>query len=157
MPTSIKNAKRSNSIRDTAEERWSRVYVDVRASYGRASIQSALLLNGGASVALLAFLGNLAIAHQTSGLTGNFVAFRSAFLCFGIGVMLAASSSVVAFLIQNVAIAHLKEAEGKMGRRLRAIGIGMVVAALASFAVGITVAANGMGNLVGSLDAIAQR
>jgi hypothetical protein len=32
----------------------------------------------------------------------------------------------------------------------------MVVAALASFAVGITVAANGMGNLVGSLDAIAQ-
>jgi hypothetical protein len=155
MPTSIKNAKRSNSIRDTAEERWSRVYVDVRASYGRASIQSALLLNGGASVALLAFLGNLAIAHQT--LTGNFVAFRSAFLCFGIGVMLAASSSVVAFLIQNVAIAHLKEAEGKMGRRLRAIGIGMVVAALASFAVGITVAANGMGNLVGSLDAIAQR
>jgi hypothetical protein len=157
MPTSIKNAKRSNSIRDTAAERWSRVYVDVRASYGRASIQSALLLNGGASVALLAFLGNLAIAHRTSGLTGNFVAFRGAFLCFGIGVMLAASSSVVAFLIQNVAIAHLKEAEGKMGRRLRAIGIGMVVAALVSFAVGITVAANGMGNLVGSLDAIAQR
>jgi hypothetical protein len=157
MPTSIKNAKRSNSIQDTAAERWSRVYVDVRASYGRASIQSALLLNGGASVALLAFLGNLAIAHQTTGLTGNFVAFRGAFLCFGIGVMLAASSSVVAFLIQNVAIAHLKEAEGKMGRRLRAIGIGMVVAALVSFAVGITVAANGMGNLVGSLDAIAQR
>jgi phosphate/sulfate permease len=71
--------------------------------------------------------------------------------------MLAASSSVVAFLIQNVAIAHLKEAEGKTGRRLRAIGIGMVVAALVSFAVGITVAANAMGNLVGSLDAIAQR
>jgi hypothetical protein len=157
MPTSIKNAKRSNSVRDTAAERWSRVYVDVRASYGRASIQSALLLNGGASVALLAFLGNLAIAHQTSGLTGNFVAFRGAFLCFGIGVMLAASSSVVAFLIQNVAMAHLKEAEGKMGRRFRAIGIGMVVAALVSFAVGITVAANGIGNLVGSLDAIAQR
>jgi len=156
MPTSIKNAKRSNSIRDTAAERWSRVYVDVRASYGRASIQSALLLNGGASVALLAFLGNLAIAHQTSGLTGNFVAFRGAFLCFGIGVMLAASSSVVAFLIQNVAIAHLKEAEGKIGRRLRAIGIGMVVAALVSFAVGITVAANAMGNLIGSLDLAAQ-
>jgi hypothetical protein len=157
MPTSIRNAKRSNSIRDTAAERWSRLYVDVRASYGRASIQSALLLNGGASVALLAFLGNLAIAHQTSGLTGNFVVLKGAFLCFGIGVILAASSSVVAFLIQNVAIAHLKEAEGKTGRRPRAIGIGMVVAALVSFAVGITVAANGMGNLVGSLDAIAQR
>jgi hypothetical protein len=113
MPTSIRNAKRSNSIRDTAAERWSRLYVDVRASYGRASIQSALLLNDGASVVLLAFLGNLAIAHETSGLTGNFVTFKDAFLCFGIGVILAASSSVVAFPIQNVAIAHIKEAEGK--------------------------------------------
>jgi hypothetical protein len=38
--------------------------------------------------------------------------------------MLAASSSVIAFLIQNVAIAH------PMGGRLRTIGIGMVVASL---------------------------
>ncbi len=156
MPTSIRNAKSSNSIQDTAAERWSRLYVDVRASYGRASIQSALLLNGGASVALLAFLGNLAIAHQTSVLTGNFVAFRGALLCFAIGVMLAASSSVIAFLIQNVAIAHLKGAEGNTGRRLRAIGIGMVVAALVCFAVGTTVAANAMSNLIVSLDVAAQ-
>jgi hypothetical protein len=156
MRSSISNAKSSSLFQDSAAERWSRLYVDVRASYGRAAIQSALLLNGGASVALLAFLGNLTIAHQTSGLTGNFVAFRGAFLCFGIGVMLAASSSVVAFLIQNVAIAHLKEAEGSTGRRLRAIGIGMVVAALVSFSVGITVAANAMGNLIGSLELAAR-
>ena len=152
MPSSISNAKRFNSIQDTAAERWSRLYVDVRASYGRASIQAALLLNGGASVALLAFLGNLAIAHQTKGLTVNFVAFKEAFVCFEIGVMFAAGSSVVAFLIQNVAIAHLKEAEGRVGRRLRWVGIGMVVASLFLFALGITMAANAMGNLVGSLD-----
>jgi hypothetical protein len=70
--------------------------------------------------------------------------------------MLTATSSVVAFLIQNIAIAHLKEAEGKMGQRLRAIGIGMVVAALVSFAVGITVAADAMENLIGSLNLAAQ-
>jgi hypothetical protein len=64
---------------------------DVRASYGRAAIQAALLLNGAASVALLAFLGNLAVAQQTKGLAGNFVTFKEAFVCFGIGVMLAAS------------------------------------------------------------------
>ncbi len=156
MPTSIRNAKRANSLRDTAAGELSRVYVDVRASYGRASIQSALLQNGGASVALLAFLGNLAIAHQTSGLTSNFVPFRGAFLCFAVGVMLAASSSVVAFLIQNVAIAHLKEAEGKTGQRLRAIGIGMVIAALISFAVGIMLASNAMGSLIASLDVAAR-
>jgi hypothetical protein len=40
---------------------------------------------------------------------------------------------VVAFLIQNVAIAHPKDAEGKTGRRLRLVGIGMVVASLFSF------------------------
>lgn len=127
------------------------LYVDVRASYGRAAIEAALLLNGGASVALLAFLGNLAIAHQTTGITGNLNALKYAFLCFGIGVMLAAGSSVVAFLIQNVAIADPKEAEGRIGRRLRSIGIGMVAASLVFFAVGITVAANAMGNSIGSL------
>ena len=77
-------------------------------------------------------------------------------MCFGIGVMLAASSSVVAFLIQNVAIAHPKDAEGRTGRRLRSVGIGMVVASLSIFAVGITVAANALGNLVGSLEVTSQ-
>jgi hypothetical protein len=151
MTSSISNAERTSPDRDTAAERWSRLYADIRASYGRASIQAALLLNGGASVALLAFLGNLAIAHQTKGLAGAFVTFRDAFVCFGIGVMLAAGSSVVAFLIQNVAIANLKQAEGRTGRRLRWVGIGMVIASLFLFAIGIAVAANAMGNLIGLL------
>jgi hypothetical protein len=157
MSSTIRNAKRSGSIQDTAAKRWSRLYVDVRASYGRAAIQAALLLNGAASVALLAFLGNLAVAQQTKGLAGNFVTFKEAFACFGIGVMLAASSSVVAFLIQNVAIARPRQAEGTTGRRLRSVEIGMVVASLSIFAVGITVAANALiGNLVGSLDVASQ-
>ena len=58
MSSTIRNAKQSVSIQDTAAERRSRLYVDVRASYGRAAIQAALLLNGAASVALFAFLGN---------------------------------------------------------------------------------------------------
>lgn len=156
MSSTIRNAKQSASIQDTAAERWSRLYVDVRASYGRASIQAALLLNGAASVALLAFLGNLAVAQQTKGLAGNFVTFKEAFVCFGIGVMLAASSSVVAFLIQNVAIARPRQAEGTTGRRLRSVGIGMVVASLFLFAVGLTMAAHALGNLVGSLDVTSQ-
>ena len=146
----------THSIQDTAAEQWSRLYVDVRASYGRAAINAALLLNGGASVALLAFLGNLAIAHQTTGQTGNFHALKYAFLCLGTGVMLAALSSVVAFLIQNLAIAHPKQAEGRTGRRLRWVGIGMVVVSLVFFAVGIIVAANTMGNLIGSLSVSSQ-
>ena len=157
MASPTSSARRSNSIPDTAEERWSRLYADARASYGRASIQSALLLNGGASIALLAFLGNLAIAQQNRGLTGGFGTLKESFVCFGLGVMLAASSNVVAFLIQIFSIAHPKDAEGGTGRRLRFVGIGMVVASLLFFAVGITVAANALSNVIGSLDVIAQR
>jgi hypothetical protein len=146
----------SHSIQDTAADQWSRLYVDVRASYGRAAIQSALLLNGGASVVLLALLSNLAIAHETNGLTGNFHTLKYAFICFVIGVLLAAISSVVAFLIQNAAIAHPKQAEGRIGRRLRWVGIGMVAVSLVFFAIGIVVAANAMGNLIGSLSVSSQ-
>ena len=73
----IRNAKLA-AIQDTAAERWSRLYADVRASYGRAAIQAALLLNGELLSPCLAFLGNLAIAQQTKGLTGNFVTFGAA-------------------------------------------------------------------------------
>ena len=58
------NTKRTYSIRDTPAERWSRLYVDVRAGHGRAAIQAALFLNG--SAPLPAFLGNLAIAPEPS-------------------------------------------------------------------------------------------
>jgi len=143
----------SNRTQDTPAERWSRLYADVRASYGRASIQSALLLNGGASIALLAFLGNLAIAQQSKGLTGSFSTLKESFVCFGVGVMLAASSNVVAFLIQIFSIAHPNDAEGLTGRNLW----GMVVASLLLFAVGITVAANALSNVMGSLEVVAQR
>jgi hypothetical protein len=149
MSSTIRNAKQSVSIQDTAA-------VDVRASYGRAAIQAASSKRG-SFCRLARVSGNLAIAQQTKGLAGNFVTFKEAFVCFGIGVMLAASSSLVAFLIQNVAIAHPKDAEGRTGRRLRLVGIGMVVAPLFLFAFGITVAANAVSTLIGSLDLTAQR
>jgi len=80
MSSTIRNAKQSVSIQDTAAERWSRLYVDVRASYGQA-----LLLNGAVSVALLAFLGNLAIAQRAKALAVNSASFKEAFVCFDIG------------------------------------------------------------------------
>ena len=150
--SSTSSAKRTDPIHDSSSEKWSYLYVNIRAAYGRAAIQTAILLNGGASVALLAFLSNLAIAHQAKGVTGNYATFKTAFVCFVIGVMLAASGNVIAFLIQNVAIDHPSEAEGRLGRRLRSIGIGTVVASLILFAVGITVAASALENLVRALD-----
>jgi hypothetical protein len=64
--------------------------------------------------------------------------------------MLAASANVIALLIQNVAIAHPKEAECRFARRLRTTGIGMVVASLIPFAIGMTVGRIGeFGSVVG--------
>jgi hypothetical protein len=68
-----------------------------------------------------------------------------------------ASSNVAAFLIQIVSIADPKHAEGRSGRRLRLVGIGMVIASLLLFAVGITVAANALSNLIEQLEVTAQR
>ena len=149
---------RSTRTQDTAAERWSRLYADVRASYGRASIQSALLLNGGASIALLAFLGNLVIAQQTKGLAGSFSTLEEPFVCFGVGVMLAAGR-------QRGRIPHpdffdcasRRRRRRGTGRQLRFVGIGMVAASLLLFAAGISVAANALSNVIGSLDVIAQR
>jgi hypothetical protein len=71
--------------------------------------------------------------------------------------MLAAGSNVVAFLIQIFSIAHPEDAEGGAGRQLRFVGIGMVVASLLLFAAGISVAANALSDVIGSLDVVAQR
>jgi hypothetical protein len=71
--------------------------------------------------------------------------------------MLAAGSNVVAFLIQIFSIARPENAEGGTGRQLRFVGIGMVVASLLLFAAGISVAANALSNVIGSLDVITQR
>ena len=70
--------------------------------------------------------------------------------------MLAATSSVVAFLIQIVSIAHPRDAEGRTGLHLRLLGIGMVVASLLLFAIGVALAASTFGNLFDPSDVAAQ-
>jgi hypothetical protein len=67
--------------------------------------------------------------------------FQSCFVCFGIGMMLDASANVIALLIQNVAIRPSERSRMQVARRFRTIGIGMVVASLIPFAIGMTVAA----------------
>src|SRR5215469_11607793 len=75
MRSSISDSKRANAVQDTPSERWSRLYADVRASYGRAAIQAAILLNGGASVALLAFSGKSRNCPTNQGRNGELCNF----------------------------------------------------------------------------------
>jgi len=130
----------SNVRRPTSTKGKSfRHYVDIRAGYGRSGIQSVFFLNGGGAAALLAFLGNLAIANHTYVLTGHLGAIKAAFICLGIGVVLAATSNLAAFLTQN---AHLRAAESASARRLSWVAVAMVLTSLGCFVVGIAIAAN---------------
>jgi hypothetical protein len=103
------------------------------------------------SVALLAFLGNLAM-RPSQRRKRKLCDFQSRFVCFGIGVMLAASANVIALLVQNVAIAHPKEAECRFARRLRTTGIGMGRRLAYSFRHRNDRGGHALENLVRSLD-----
>jgi len=72
-------------------------------------------------------------------LTGHLGAIKAAFICLGIGVVLAATSNLAAFLTQN---AHIRKAEGTNARRLGWVTIAMVLTSLACFVVGIAIMAN---------------
>ena len=78
MRSSISDAKRANAVQDTASERWSRLYADVRASYGRAAIQAAILLNEGLLSPCLRFWEISQLPNKPRGVTGNFVTFGAA-------------------------------------------------------------------------------
>jgi len=134
------NGAESNVRRYTSTKgKGFRHYVEARAGYGRGGIQAAFFLNGGGAAALLAFFGNLAIANHTYVLTGHLGAIKAAFICLGIGVVLAATSNLAAFLTQN---AHIRKAEGTNARRLGWVTIAMVLTSLACFVVGIAIMAN---------------
>ena len=64
---------------------------------GRASIKSATLINGGAAVAVLAFVGNLAVAATPKI---DFSKFGTPIFAFALGVLLASLSFSFLYLTQ---------------------------------------------------------
>ena len=64
------------------------LFIELRVGLARSAIQTALLLNGGASVALLLFLASLS-PPTPGGLPMNMVLLKWAFAIFGLGLFLA--------------------------------------------------------------------
>ena len=64
-------------------DEWQRLFVEQRSNMARAGIHASLLLNGGAAVALLAFIGQLAAATETSKIEVNSALVRWALGAFG--------------------------------------------------------------------------
>ena len=109
------------------------LFIELRVGLARSAIQTALLLNGGASVALLLFLASL-LPPAPGGLPVNLVLLKWAFAIFGLGLFLAGMTFVNAYIAQGAIASGRSSAFGNTMRRL---GLSLIVASLLLFLAGI--------------------
>jgi hypothetical protein len=109
------------------------LFIELRVGLARSAIQTALLLNGGASVALLLFLASL-LPPAPGGPPVNLVLLKWAFAIFGLGLFLAGMTFVNAYVAQGAIATGRSSAFGNTMRRL---GLNLIVASLLLFLAGI--------------------
>src|SRR5262245_41924579 len=96
------------------------LFIELRVDLARSAIQAALLLNCGASVALLLFLANLVSAPAPNGLPVNLVLLQWAFASFGAGLFIGGMTFVNAYVAQGaIASGHLSA----LGNSIRRLGL----------------------------------
>jgi hypothetical protein len=109
------------------------LFIELRVGLARSAIQAALLLNGGASVALLLFLANLP-PPAAGALPVNLVLLKWAFAVFGVGLFIPGMTFVNAYVAQDAIASGRSSAFGNTMRRL---GLNLIVASLFLFLAGI--------------------
>ena len=109
------------------------LFIELRVGLARAAIQSALLLNGGAAIALLLLLGSL-LSRPDRDLLPNVTLLKAWMAIFGLGLFLGAITFVNAYVAQG-AIASGKSAS--FGTFLRRLGLSLIVASLLLFLLGV--------------------
>lgn len=100
---------------------------------GRFALKSAMLVNGGAAVAMLAFIGSL---WQTEGVKAVALPLATAVWLFAAGVLATATASGIAYLTQYSFVHRWNVAE----YLFNAFSILLVLGAYALFAFGVTAA-----------------
>ncbi len=116
------------------------LFIELRVGLARSAIQSALLLNGGAAIAVLIFLANLLSSPVQPNASVDMPLLKWAVGVFSAGLFLGAITFVNAYVAQGVL------ASGRstpFGDSLRRLGLGLIVASLFAFLLGaaLTVAA----------------
>ena len=109
------------------------LFIELRVGLARSAIQAALLLKGGASVALLLLLASL-LPPAPGVLPVNLVLLKWAFAIFGLGLFLAGMTFVNACVAQGAIATRRSSAFGNTMRRL---GLNRIVASLLLFLAGI--------------------
>lgn len=110
------------------------LFIELRVGLARSAIQAALLLNGGAIVALLLFLAGLMSTPAPGVLAVNLVPLKWAFAIFGLGLFIAGMTFVNAYVAQGVIASGRSSAFGNTMRRL---GLSLIVISLLLFLAGI--------------------
>jgi hypothetical protein len=114
------------------------INIQLRATLVRAAIQAYLLLNGGAAVALLAFLGNLATAPENTRLAADLGMLKFALMVFNTGVALAATSYWAGYQVYTDII---NDPNSSRAPKLRNLGVALNILALLLFVAGIVICA----------------
>ena len=109
------------------------LFIELRVGLARSAIQAALLLNGGAAIAVLLLFGNL-LGIPGGASRVDVVLLKTSLATFGAGLFLAAITFVNAYVAQG-AIASGKA--GSFGNAMRRLGLGLIVVSLASFLLGV--------------------
>jgi hypothetical protein len=124
----------ADAMQETAETNpLQLLFIELRVGLARSAIRAALLLNGGAIVALLLFLASL-ISTPPGALAVNLVPLKWAFAIFGLGVFIASMTFVNAYVAQGAIASGRSSAFGNTMRRL---GLSLIVASLLLFLAGI--------------------
>jgi len=110
------------------------LFIELRVGLARSAIQAALLLNGGAAVALLLFLAHIGGSPAAGPLPLNVVLIKWAFAVFGLGLFIASMTFVNAYVAQGAIASGQSSA---FGNTLRRLGLGLIVVSLLVFLAGI--------------------
>jgi hypothetical protein len=110
------------------------LFIELRVGLARLAIQAALLLNGGAIVAMLLFLASLMSPQAPGTLAVNLVPLKWAFAIFGLGLFIASMTFVNAYVAQGAIASGRSSA---FGNTLRRLGLSLIVASLLLFLAGI--------------------
>jgi hypothetical protein len=110
------------------------LFIELRVGLARSAIQSSLLLNGGAAVALLLLLGNILSSPAQRSLLVDVAQLKWAFALFGAGLFLGGITFVNAYIAQGALALGQSSAFGNTVRRL---GLALIVASLLLFLAGL--------------------
>jgi hypothetical protein len=110
--------------------------------YGQAALKTTILINGGAAIAVMAFLARyVSVENQVA----NMQFFLSALLVFGFGVLLGAVTTGFTYLAQSF-FAHRKD---KLGFSFQVLSVILGLLSLSTFGLGIWFSYQGFGSAFG--------